>query len=162
MAVKFQAMANTYSKIYFHTIIVVRRRENLIGKVWKDELYKYITGIVTAKGQKLMVINGVEDHVHILLGTKTDCKLSDLMRDIKCNSTRFINEKRFTPAKFEWQIGFSAFSVGHTQVDTVVKYILNQEAHHGIKSFRTEYLELLKENEIDFKEEYLFDEIVMY
>ena len=152
-------MADSYSKIYIHVVFAVKRRENIISKKWKDELYKYITGIVTNKGQKLIIINGVSDHVHILLGIKPTCMLSDLMRDIKANSSRFINEKGFVKGKFEWQHGFGAFSVGYSQLDMVCTYIKDQEAHHSKRTFREEYLDLLKSHEVEYKEEYLFEDV---
>jgi putative transposase len=129
----------------------------LLSKKWRDELFKYITGITTNKKQILMQINGVEDHIHILLCINPTVMLSDVVRDIKANSSRFINDKRWVTGKFEWQAGFGAFSVGHTQVDMVVNYIRNQEEHHRNKTYKEEYLMLLKENEINYKEEYVFD-----
>lgn len=104
-----------------------------------------------------MQINGVEDHIHILLGIRPDVTLSDTVRDIKANSSRFINERGWINEKFQWQEGFGAFSVGHTQVNMVVNYIRNQEEHHKTKTFREEYLQLLKENEIEYKDDYVFD-----
>ena len=152
-------MANTYSQIYLHVIIVVKRRANLIASHWKLALLKYITGIVTGKKQKLMIINGVADHLHILIGMKPDCCLSDLVRDIKANSSKWINENRYTSVRFEWQEGFAAFSVSNSGVKPVIEYILNQEEHHRKKKFREEYIKLLDEYEIEYKTEYLFEEI---
>lgn len=152
-------MANTYSQLYYHVVFVVRMRANLISTVWKEELFKYITGIVTHKGQKLMCINGMPDHIHILLGIKPEIALSDLMRDIKANSSRFINEQNWIVGRFEWQKGFGAFTVGYSQVDMVFNYIKNQELHHYKKTFREEYIEFLNENGIDYNLEYIFDEV---
>ena len=104
-----------------------------------------------------MQINGTEDHIHILLAIKPTVLLSDVVRDIKANSFRFINEKNRVKGEFEWQGGFGAFSVGHSQVNMVVNYILNQEEHHRNKKFEEEYLELLMENQIEYKSEYVFD-----
>jgi len=106
-----------------------------------------------------MIVNGVEDHIHILIGIKPDCNLSDLVRDIKANSSRWINEKRLVPGKFEWQNGFGAFSVGASQVNIICNYIAHQEEHHQTTKFRKEYIEFLQAYEIDYKEEYLFEEI---
>ena len=152
-------MANTYCQIYIHITFPVKGRMNLIQKEWKTELYKYIFGIVNNKKQKVIAINGVENHIHILLMIKRDVMISDVVRDIKANSTRFINEKNWVTGKFEWQVGFGAFSVGHTQLDVVVQYIHNQEEHHRLKTFREEYLEFLREHEVEFKPEYLFEEV---
>jgi len=152
-------MANTYSKLYVHIVFVVKRRSALIHHEWKEKLYKYISGIIQNKNQKLMIINGMPDHVHILLGLKPDCNLSDLVRDIKCNASRWINENKFLSIKFEWQTGFGAFSVGPPQLNVVINYILNQEEHHRKKSFRKELTNFLNEYEIEFNTEYLFDDL---
>ena len=106
-----------------------------------------------------MIVNGVEDHIHILLGIKPDCNLSDLVRDIKANSSRWINEKKLVPGKFEWQNGFGAFSVGASQVNIIINYIAHQEEHHQTTKFREEYIEFLQAYEVDYKEEYLFESI---
>lgn len=151
-------MANTYTQIYIHIVFAVKGRQNLISKIWKEELYKYITGIVTHKEQKLIAINGMPDHIHILIGLKPTQMLSDLVRDIKANSSRFINEKQWIPGKFEWQTGFGAFSCGHSQLDIVIRYIQNQEIHHNTKTFKEEYITLLKSADIDYNEQYIFTE----
>ncbi|MEB3801206.1 IS200/IS605 family transposase [Flavobacterium columnare] len=150
-------MADSYTQIYIQIVIVVKRRENLIQKTWKDELYKYITGIITEKGQKLIRINGVEDHIHILISLKPSMALSDLVRDIKANSSKWINEKGFCKSKFEWQNGFGGFSYSKSAIENVINYIDNQKAHHKKKKFREEYIGFLKKFDIEFKEEYLFD-----
>lgn len=151
-------MANTYTQLYVHLIFAVKGRTNLISPKWKENLYKYISGIISNKNQKLMIINGVPDHVHLLLGLKPDCTLSDLVRDIKANSSRWINEQGYVGGKFEWQSGFGAFSIGQSGVEGTVRYIINQEKHHQKKSFKEEYLELLKAYQVDFKPEYTFDD----
>ncbi len=152
-------MANTYSQIYIQIVFAVKGRQNLISSKWKDELFKYITGIVTNEGQKLIAINGMPDHVHILIGLKPNKALSDLVRDIKANSSRFINEKAWINGKFEWQTGFGAFTYSHSQLTNVINYIQNQEEHHKSKTFKEEYVEFLKLYNVDFKNEYLFDDV---
>jgi len=152
-------MANTYSQLYIHIVFAVKGRQNLISANWKDEIYKYITGIVTNKGQKLIAINGIPDHIHILIGLKPDMSISDLVRDIKSNSSKFINDKKWINGKFEWQTGFGAFSYSHSQLTNVIHYIERQEEHHKIKTFKEEYIEFLNLFNIDFKDEYLFSEI---
>lgn len=151
-------MANTYTQLYFHIVFAVKGRSNYISEQWKDELYKYIAGIIANKNQKLMIVNGVPNHVHLLIGTKPNCNLSDLIRDIKANSSKWINEKKFTNFHFEWQTGFGAFTVSQSGVPKVIEYIKNQEEHHRKKTFKEEYVEFLKAYQIDFKDEYLFDE----
>jgi REP element-mobilizing transposase RayT len=152
-------MANTYTQLYIQIVFAVKGRQNLISKSWKDELYKYITGIVTNEGQKLIAINGMPDHVHILIGLKPNKALSDLVRDIKANSSRFINEKSWINGKFEWQAGFGAFSYNHSQLTNVINYIQNQEEHHRVKTFKDEYVDFLKEFDIDYNNQYLFDDV---
>ena len=152
-------MANTYSQLYVQIVFAVKGRQNLVSKNNKDEIYKYITGIITNHKQKLIVINGMPDHIHILVGIKPDISLSDLVRDIKSNSSKFINEQKWINGKFEWQTGFGAFSYGHSQLTTVIKYIENQEEHHKTKTFKEEYIAFLKLFNIDFKNEFIFDDI---
>jgi REP element-mobilizing transposase RayT len=150
-------MAGTYSKIYIHIVFAVKKRESLIQSTWENQLYQYITGIVQNKGQKMLSINGMPDHIHILIGFKPTCSLSDLVREIKKSSTNFINENKFCSHNFYWQEGYGALSHSHYQLDIAVKYVINQKAHHKTKSFKNEYIEFLNENEIDFQPEYLFE-----
>ncbi len=152
-------MANTYSQLYVQIVFAVKGRQNLISTKWKDEIYKYITGIITNQKQKLIIINGMPDHIHILVGIKPDISLSDLVRDIKSSSSKFINEQKWINGKFEWQTGFGAFSYGHSQLGNIIKYIENQEEHHKIRTFKEEYIAFLKLFNIDFKNEYLFEEV---
>lgn len=151
-------MADTYTQIYIHIVFAVKGRENLISSKRKDELYKYITGIISNEGQKLIAINGMPNHIHILIGLKPNKSLSDLVRDIKANSSRFINEQRWIAGKFEWQSGFGAFSYSHSQLNAIIKYIEKQEEHHKTKTFKDEYLEFLTLYHIDFKSEFIFDD----
>ncbi len=150
-------MAGTYSKIYLQVVFAVKGRQNLIHKSWRDDLHKYISGIITAKGHKSIIVNGVADHIHCFIGFKPAMAISDLVRDIKNNSSKFINESGFIKGKFEWQVGYGVFSYSQSHVERVYNYILNQEQHHTKKSFKEEYLEYLNEFEIDFMKEYLFD-----
>lgn len=152
-------MANTYSQLYVQIVFALKGRQNLISKKWKDEIYKYITGIITNQKQKLIAINGMPDHIHILVGIKPNIPLSDLVRDIKSSSSKFINEQRWINGKFEWQTGFGAFSYGHSQLTNVIKYIEDQEEHHKTKTFKEEYMAFLKLFNIDFRNEYLFEDI---
>jgi putative transposase len=130
-------MANTYTQLYIHVVFAVKRRASVLAKSWRDELFQYITGIVKNKGQKLMIVNGVEDHIHILLGIKPDCNLSDLVRDIKANSSRWINDNNKVAGKFEWQTGFGAFSVGSSQVNIIMNYITKKSIIKQLNSERS-------------------------
>ena len=150
-------MANTYTQIYIQVVFSVQGRSNLIKKDNKKELHKYITGIVRNKKQKLIAINSMPDHIHIFIGMKPSIALSDLARDIKNNTSTFINEKKWVRGTFSWQEGFGAFSYGHSQIDAVVKYIQNQEEHYAKKTFKDEYLELLKKFNVQFDTKYLFN-----
>ncbi len=150
-------MANTYTQMYIQIVFAVKRRQNLIQKKWKDELHKYICGIVNGKEQKVYAIGGVEDHIHILVSIKPNIAISDLVRDIKANSSKWINENEFVRGKFQWQEGFGAFSYAQSQLDNVIAYINNQEQHHQKKTFKDEYLTLLQKFDIEYDEKYLFD-----
>jgi putative transposase len=151
-------MANTYTQLYVHIVFAVKGRTNLISRTWKEELYKYISGTITGKKQKLMAINGMPDHIHLLIGFNPDCTISDLVRDIKANASKWINDKGYAFGKFEWQSGFGAFTIGQSQIDRVFKYIANQEEHHKIKTFREEYIDFLKAYQVEFNIQYVFDE----
>jgi putative transposase len=150
-------MANTYSQIYIQMVFAVQGRACMIQNRTKDEIYKYVTGIVRNKGQKLLAIGGMPDHVHLFVGLKPEMSVSDLMRDVKRASSLFINEKKWFVGRFSWQEGYGAFSYAHEDIDRVVKYVLNQEEHHKRKTFQEEYLALLKASEVDYEEKYLFD-----
>ena len=152
-------MANTYTQIYIHLVFAVKGRASLISPAWKENLYKYITGIVSNRSQKLLAINGMPDHVHLLLGLKPNCNLSDLVRDIKSGSSKHINDSRWTKGRFEWQKGFGAFSLGHSQLDSLFAYLHNQEEHHRKKTFTEEYVAFLKSYEIEYETEYLFESL---
>ena len=150
-------MADTYTQLYAHVVFRVKGLQNHIHINWEEELHKYMYGIINNKGQKLMVINGMHDHIHILIGFKPSINISNIVRDIKANSSRFINENSWVKGKFEWQSGFGAFTVGYSQVNTVIDYIKNQKEHHKKRGFKEEYISFLKENGVDYKPEYLFD-----
>ena len=150
-------MAGTYSKIYIQIVFAVNGRKNLIKNEWKNELHKYISGIIKKKGHKPIIVGGMPDHIHVFVGMKPAMAISDLVRDMKNNSTNCINENKFTKENFCWQEGYGAFSYSHSHIGSVYNYILNQERHHTIKSFVDEYLDLLTKFEIDHDKKYLFD-----
>ena len=150
-------MANTYSQIYIQGVFAVEQRMSLIRKEWKEELFKYIGGIFRNKKQKLIAIGGVEDHIHLLFGLKPSTAISDLIRDVKSDSTEFINKRKFVRGSFYWQEGFGAFSYSRSQLDAVAKYVLNQEKHHAKRTFREEYTTLLDRFEVEYEDRYLFN-----
>jgi len=150
-------MANTYTQCYFHLVFSPKNRDALIGKTWKDELEKYITGIVQTRKHKLLAISAMKDHVHILIGYNVNELIPDLVSEIKTSTNHWIKEKKFSSFKFDWQKGYGAFTHSRSQIDDVVKYILNQEEHHRKRPFREEYLEILRKNDIRFEDSYLFE-----
>lgn len=150
-------MAGTFSQIYIQVVFAVKGRENLISEQWQSELHKYISGIIKAKEQKPIIVNGVDDHIHCFIGLNPAMAISDLVRDIKNNSSKFINERKFVKGKFQWQEGYGAFSYSHSQIEQVYNYILNQKEHHKKRTFKEEYIDFLNKFEIEHKPEYLFE-----
>ena len=152
-------MATTYTQIYIQYVFAVQNRLSLIKKNWNDDLYKYMTGIITKQGHKLYSIGGMPDHVHALVSMHPKQAPSDLMFEVKRSSSLWINNNRLVQGKFSWQEGFGAFSYGQSQISKVVEYIEKQETHHKKKTFREEYLALLKAFNIEFDERYIYKEI---
>ena len=150
-------MANSYTKIYLQLVFTPEGRENIIPVKHKEELQKYTTGIIQNRRHKLLAINYMQDHVHIFIGYNPSQSLPDLLRDIKANSSKFINEKKWMPGKFKWQEGYGAFSYSHSQINDVIQYINNQEEHHRKTKFRDEYQKLLEIYEVEYDTKYLFD-----
>jgi REP element-mobilizing transposase RayT len=146
-----------FTQLYVHIVFAVKYRERLLTKDMREEIFKYIGGIITNRKHKVIIINGVADHIHILIGLNPNDKISDLIGCIKRESSSFINEKKFFRGKFHWQDGYGAFSYSRSQLDNIYKYISNQETHHSKRTFREEYLELLERFEIKYDEKYLFD-----
>ncbi len=149
-------MAGTFSQIYIQLVFAVENRQSLIHEQWEGELYSYIAGIIRNKGQKPLAINGMPDHIHILIGMKPNCCLSDLVREIKKSSNEFVNGKEFNPHKFAWQQGYGAFSYSQSAIGDVIRYINNQKIHHQKRSFKSEYLDFLRKYEIEYDEKYVF------
>jgi len=150
-------MAGTFTQIYIHVVFSVQGRKPLLKKNFKEEVFKYISGIIKNKGQKPLIVNGTHDHNHILVGVKPSISASELIRDVKNNSSNFINKSNWLNCKFKWQEGYGAFSCSHSQLSNVYNYILNQEMHHHKKSFKEEYNEFMDLNEIHYEAKYLFD-----
>lgn len=153
-------MSNTYTQIHIHFVFAVKYRLGLINVEWKEELYKYITEITQSNKQKLLAINGMPDHIHILIGMRPTQSISDLMKEVKQSSSLWINENKLTNTKFAWQEGYGAFSYSKSQIDNVIKYINNQEEHHKKKTFIEEYLEMLTKFEIEYNENYIFKDLI--
>lgn len=153
-------MANTYHQIYLQTVFAVKYRNALIDKAWNNKFFAVIGNLVNEAKCKTIIINGVEDHVHCFLGLKPSVSVADLMKTVKAKSSKYINDHSLTSIRFEWQEGYGVFSYGQSQIDDVYKYIQNQEHHHKKQTFREEYLEFLKKFNIDYDEQYIFQELL--
>ena len=150
-------MANTFSQIYLQFVFAVKNRESLISKDNKEELHKYITALVQKRNAKMLAINCMPDHTHLFVGFKPNILISDFIKEVKVESNEFINSKQWVKGKFSWQEGYGVFSYSHSHIDSVVKYVLNQERHHQKKNFKQEYLEMLQKFDIAFEDRFLFD-----
>lgn len=150
-------MANTYSQIYLQFVFAVKGRQNLIQKKNKEELHKYITGLVQNRNAKMLAVHCMPDHIHLFVGFRPVLSISDFVKEVKVESTEFIKEKRWVDGKFSWQEGYGVFSYSQSHINNVVKYILNQEQHHIKKSFQEEYVDFLKKFEVSYEDKYLFE-----
>lgn len=150
-------MANTYSQISIHCVFAVKGRENCITNIFRDELHRYMNGILKNDGIFALAIGGWKDHVHVFFELPPSMKISDIMRDLKAVSSKWINDNKFVKGRFEWQAGYGAFSYSRSQRHSVIQYIINQEEHHRVKTFREEYMKMLKDFEIEYKDEYVFE-----
>lgn len=151
---------NTYTQIHIQIIFAVKFRKSQIESEWKHELYKYITGIIQNRKHKLLAINGVSDHIHILIGMRPNQSLSDLVQEIKSSSSKWINDNKFLRLRFEWQDSYGAFSYGRSQIDSVIQYINNQEEHHKERSLQQEYINFLQKFQVEFEEKYIFKKLI--
>ena len=150
-------MANTYSQINIHAIFCVQGRENILKANFRGDLFKYISGILKKKGQFSLAVNGHYDHIHIFFELSPSLALSDIIRDVKASSSKWINDNKFVLGKFSWQEGYGAFSYSRSQRSNVIEYIMNQKDHHQKRSFKEEYMDLLRKFEIKYQDEYVFD-----
>ena len=152
-------MANTYTQIHIQTVFTVQNRHCVIKPSWEIELYRYLTGIIQNYGHKVLAINGMPDHIHIFLGMRPNQSLSDLMQQVKGDSSKWINQKGFVTRRFSWQEGYGGFLYGKSQIDNVIDYIKDQKNHHRKKTFLEEYIEFLEKFEVPFDERYVFQPI---
>jgi len=149
-------MPNTFSQIYLQFVFAVQNRKSMIPKEKKEDLHKYMTGLVQNRKAKMIAVHCMPDHIHLFVGYKPSFLISDFVKEIKVESNEFINDKKLTNRKFKWQEGYGVFSYSHSHVDRVAKYVLNQEKHHKVRTFREEYLDLLQKFKIPYDEKYLF------
>ncbi|ABG57528.1 IS200/IS605 family transposase [Cytophaga hutchinsonii] len=150
-------MPGTFSQMYIQIVFAVKGRNSLIHPSWENELHKYMTGFIQNNGQKLLAINGMPDHIHILIGMKPSCCLSDLIRELKKSSSSFIKDKKLSPYAFQWQEGYGAFSYSHSNLNQVIAYIMNQKEHHKKRTFKEEYLEFIQKFELEYNPKNLFE-----
>ena len=153
-------MANSYNQVYIQAVFAVKYRRAVLHKDWRNDIFAVIGNLINETGCKTIIVNGVEDHVHCFFGLKPTVSISELMKTIKAKSSKYINENRYLLNRFEWQIGYGVFSYSHSQVKDVYKYIENQEIHHAKKSFKKEYEKLLKDFDVEYDEQYLFEELI--
>jgi len=151
-------MSNTYTQLYIHIVFAVKYRLALINPRWEERLHKYMIGIIDNNGHRVLAINSAYDHIHILIGLNPHQSISELLKDLKGDSSKFINRQKLTTRRFRWQEGYGAFSHSRSQVDHVVRYILNQKEKHNRQSFVKEYQEILRHFDIDFDQRYIFKE----
>jgi len=150
-------MANTYSQINIHCVFAVKGRENIIAKNFRDELHRYMSGILKNDGVFPLAVGGWKDHIHVFFELQPDLKIAELMRMLKATSSKWINQKRFVTGKFQWQEGYGAFSYSRSQRHSVIKYIMKQEEHHSKRTFKEEYIDLLQKFQVEYKDEYVFE-----
>jgi REP element-mobilizing transposase RayT len=156
----YTIMANTFTQIHIHFVFAVKFRDAIISAKWKDFLIKYITGIIHNNNHKLLAINGTSDHIHILIGLRPSQSISDLMKDVKQSSSKWINENKLGKGRFEWQQGYGAFSHSKSQINQVINYINNQEQHHKKLTFKEEYLNFLTKFEVNYDEKFIFKDLI--
>ena len=151
-------MANTYTQIHLQFVFVTKFRSSFINPIWEDELYKYITGIVQNNHHKMLCINGMSDHIHMLVGFRPSQSISEFMKDVKANSSKWINANKLTPTRFQWQSGYGAFSYSKSHIPRVISYINNQKKHHQKTTFLEEYKTFLEKFQVEYYENYIFHE----
>ena len=150
-------MANTYTQMNVHAVFSVKGRGNFLSKKWSGQLYKYIAGTLKETKNYSLAVGGYKDHVHIFFELNPTISVSDILKNVKSKSSKWINTKGFVAGKFEWQSGYGAFTYSRSQRNDVINYIMKQDEHHGRSSFKDEYLELLRKNEIKYEDAYLFE-----
>ncbi len=146
-----------FTQMYVQIVFAVKYKKASLHSSIQEQVYKYISGILTEQGHKSIIVNGVDDHIHIFFGLNPRKSISDIVHDIKRSSSLFINTNKLCPSKFSWQDGYGSFTYSRSHIKNVYNYILNQHDHHKKESFKTEYLKYLNKFEIDYKEQYLFD-----
>ncbi len=147
----------TFTQLYIQFVFAVKHREELLNESFRPEVFKYISGLISNKGHKSIIVNGVSDHIHVFIGLNPKMALSNLVGEVKRNSSIFINKQKWLNGHFGWQEGYGAFSYSRSQIDNVYKYILNQVDHHKNKTFKEEYMSIFRKNKMEYEERYLFE-----
>lgn len=145
-----------YTQLYIQLVFAVKYREAKLTKDIRGHVFEYMSGIITGMGHKSLIVNGVSDHVHILLGLNPKVSISDTVHDVKRSSSLLINKEGLCKGRFAWQEGYGAFSYTRSAMSNVYKYIENQEQHHEKSSFKAEYIEFLKKWDVDYDDRFLF------
>jgi len=153
-------MANTYHQVYLQMVFAVKYRAAVLNKTWRNQVFGVIGNLINEANCKTIIVNGVEDHVHCFVGLRPVVSISELMKTVKAKSSKYINDHKLTPDRFEWQDGYGVFSYHQSLVNTVFNYIQNQEQHHAALTFAEEYLDLLKEFNVEYDEQYIFHELI--
>ncbi|MDQ6479250.1 IS200/IS605 family transposase [Dyadobacter sp. LHD-138] len=153
-------MANTYHQMYIQAVFAVKYRKAAIQLAWKKDLFGVIGNLINETGCKTLIVNGVEDHVHCFFGLKPSVSISDVMKNAKAKSSKWVNESRLLPHRFEWQEGYASFSYSRSHINAVHTYIQNQEAHHNKRTFREEYVDMLTKFDVNFDERYIFNDLI--
>jgi len=153
-------VANTYHQIYLQTVFAVKYRLAIIDTSWRNQLYGVIGNLINEANCKTIIVNGVEDHIHCFIGLRPVVSVSELMKTVKAKSSKYVNDHALAPERFEWQDGYGVFSYSQSHVDAVFKYIQNQEEHHKTRTFRKEYLDLLKKFKVEYDEQYIFQNLI--
>ena len=153
-------MANTFHKMYIQCVFAVKYRNAVIDKSWRPQLLSIVGNLINESGCKTINVNGIEDHIHCFFSLKPTLSVSDIMQSVKAKSSKWVNESGLLPQRFEWQVGFGAFSYSPWDVDMIFHYIENQEEHHSKQNFNKEYLEILQKHEVEFDENYIFEELI--
>ncbi len=153
-------MANTYHQIYLQIVFAVKYRAAVLDKLWRSQVFAVIGNLINEAKCKTIIVNGVEDHVHCFVSLKPVVSVSELMKTVKAKSSKYINDHHLTRERFEWQEGYGVFSYSQSHIDNVYHYIKSQEEHHRKQPFKEEYVGLLKEFNISFDQQYVFQELV--
>ncbi len=149
--------SGTYSQIYIHLVFAVKNRESFLIPAIQEEVFKFIAGTINSMEHKSLAVNGMTDHIHCLLGLHPTQSISEIAKEVKRSSSNFINQNKLLSGKFEWQTGYGGFSYSKSQIDNVIKYIINQKIHHKKQTFKDEYLDFLKKFDVEYNPDFLFN-----